>query len=543
MQTVIYARYSSNLQDARSIDDQVRLCRERAQREGWPVVDVFMDYAISGAAGFGEAQRPGLNALLARVAAGGVDQVLSEALDRIARHQADSATIFETLKFNGARIFTLADGEVSELHIGMKGTMDALFRKDLAAKIRRGQSGRVAAGRIPGGLCYGYRKVIRLDAKGNPELGLREVDPEQAEIVRRIFREFNAGLSAVAIARRLNDEGIPSPTDRAWRVSMINGDKVRGNGILHNEIYIGQLVYGRTQMVRDPVTRKRVPKVQPRDRWQRQSVPELRIVDQAQWDSAHAQRAATEGWSYTKKRRPARMLSGLCRCGECGGSFIVIGDDRWGCGEQRSSGRCSMGRSITTVQLERRVLEGLKSRLLDPELVRIYVKEYHEQHARQRAQAANEADRTRRKLRDAQGKIERLVDAISRGADVEEVVVALQAAKADRQRHEAMLAEIDSLPVIALHPNIADDYRARIEKLDEALTGGDAARLEAVPAIRGLIESVTLIPREDARGLDIELTGRLASIIALASGKPVQSVDCMFPVVAEEGLEPPTRGL
>jgi len=51
MRTVLYARFSSTLQNSRSIEDQVALLRERCERESWEVVDVFTDYAISGAAG------------------------------------------------------------------------------------------------------------------------------------------------------------------------------------------------------------------------------------------------------------------------------------------------------------------------------------------------------------------------------------------------------------------------------------------------------------------------------------------------------------
>jgi len=67
MRTLIYARYSSQLQNSRSIDQQIGVCRDRASAEGWPVIDVFTDYAIGGGAGTDESQRPGLAAMLARV--------------------------------------------------------------------------------------------------------------------------------------------------------------------------------------------------------------------------------------------------------------------------------------------------------------------------------------------------------------------------------------------------------------------------------------------------------------------------------------------
>jgi hypothetical protein len=56
----------------------------------------------------------------------------------------------------------LAEGEISELHVSLKGTMNALFLKDLAQKTRRGQRGRVEAGKIPGGNSYGYQIVRRV---------------------------------------------------------------------------------------------------------------------------------------------------------------------------------------------------------------------------------------------------------------------------------------------------------------------------------------------------------------------------------------------
>ncbi|MDF6278483.1 recombinase family protein, partial [Escherichia coli] len=88
-------------------------------------------------------------------ARGEIDLVLAEALDRLSRDQADIAALYKTLSFRGVRILTLAEGEISELHVGLKGTMNQLFLKDLAAKTRRGLRGRVEAGKSGGGNSYG----------------------------------------------------------------------------------------------------------------------------------------------------------------------------------------------------------------------------------------------------------------------------------------------------------------------------------------------------------------------------------------------------
>jgi site-specific DNA recombinase len=95
------------------------------------------------------------------------------ALDRLSRDQEDVAGLFKHLRFAGVRLVTLAEGEISELHVGLKGTMNALFLKDLAAKTHRGLHGRVEDG---GKEHHAKGEVIR---------GGREIDEEQAAIVMR----------------------------------------------------------------------------------------------------------------------------------------------------------------------------------------------------------------------------------------------------------------------------------------------------------------------------------------------------------------------
>ena len=63
------------------------------------------------------------------------------------------------MRFAGVGIVTLSEGEVTNLHVGLKGTMTALYLQDLAEKTRRGLRVRVKAGKSGGGLCYGYDVV------------------------------------------------------------------------------------------------------------------------------------------------------------------------------------------------------------------------------------------------------------------------------------------------------------------------------------------------------------------------------------------------
>ena len=197
--------------------------------------------------------------------AGQFDCVVAEALDRLSRDQEDIAAIYKRLRHADIRLFTLAEGEISELHVGLKGTMNALFLSDLAQKTRRGQRGRVEAGKIPGGNSYGYRIVRRLLDDGSLAAGEREIDPEQAAIVRRIFEEYARGVSPRQIAARLNSERVcSSPRGGQWNASTINGNRQRRNGILNNELYVGRITYNRQRFVKDPDTAKRVARLNPR---------------------------------------------------------------------------------------------------------------------------------------------------------------------------------------------------------------------------------------------------------------------------------------
>ena len=233
MRVSIYARYSSDLQRAASIEDQLLVCTERVVRESWTLVATYTDRGISGASHL----RPGYQELLEGARNGEFDIVLAEALDRISRDQEHVASFFKLMRFAGIRIVTLAEGEISELHVGLKGTMNALFLKDLADKTRRGLRGRVEQGRSGGGLCYGYKIV------DNGERGGREIHQAEAAVVRRIFADFAAGKSPRRIAAELNREGILGPGGRPWGDTTIRGHALRGTGILRNELYVGRLVW------------------------------------------------------------------------------------------------------------------------------------------------------------------------------------------------------------------------------------------------------------------------------------------------------------
>jgi DNA invertase Pin-like site-specific DNA recombinase len=261
----IYARFSTDLQNERSVEDQITLCKEYATREGLAIALQFADRARSGASILG---RDGLLAMLEGARAGDFDVVIVEALDRLSRDMEDLAGLHKRLTFLGIEIRAVHEGQVNTVLVGLRGLVGQLYREDNAHKIKRGMAGRVKQGLYAGGLAYGYAPVT-----GDP--GKRVIVEAEADIVRRIFTEYLAGKSPRKIAADLNNEGVPPPRGKSWNASTINGNRQRGYGILHNEIYGGRLVWNRVRMIKDPDTGKRVSRVNPESEWKYSDVPEL----------------------------------------------------------------------------------------------------------------------------------------------------------------------------------------------------------------------------------------------------------------------------
>ena len=540
MRTLIYARYSSQLQNSRSIDDQIRVCTERAATEGWTVVDVFSDAAIGGAAGTSERQRPGMSALLSRVEAGGIDQVLADTSSRIARNQGDAHHIRDRLNYSGARIFTLGDGEIDAFKGAIKGLLDEQQRKDLAHNIKRGQRGRVAEGRSPAGLAFGYRTANRIDESGRFVRGLREIDEGRAETVRRIFAEYAAGQSPRAIAERLNTGHVPGPRGGLWKASTINGGKKRGDGILRNRLYVGELVHDRTRKVVEPMSRSIRIRPNDVDTWVIQPVPELRILDQSLWVRVQAQLDARTSVQASHQVRGKHLLSGIGRCGICESGWILIRSGYWGCAGTKNGAGCSNTRIISTDRYESRVLSGIRERLLDPEAVELFVQNYHQENARRDREEGRERLGLERKLVSAEGRIDRMVEAIASGARTfPQVRDRMTEASEAIERLKEELAAMDSAKTIALHPALAADYRREVAVLDQALKESDApeTRLRVIPRLRALIDSIALTPSTTGRGVDIEVGGKLARMIELATGRPFDEAG-MLQVERVKGIEP-----
>ncbi|WP_260064351.1 recombinase family protein [Ruegeria sp. B32] len=303
---VIYARFSSDLQNPKSTEDQIRECSAHAKREGWKITEIFQDQGISGAT----AERPGYQALLAAVQARAVDIVLIEHIDRLARDTEHMTAFYKAATHEDVEIHSLGKGKLGILDIGIMGTLAALYLEDLADKTRRGLAGRIERGKSAGGLSYGYRRT--LDDRGDPIKGTLEIDETQAAVVARIFREYADGKSPLRIASDLNADKIPAPRGRDegsghWKQNTINGNRERGTGILNNELYQGRRIWNRLRYSKHPDTGRRVSKLNSPEAWKTQEVPELRIVEEDLWNAVKARQ---EALSKQRGKRTATTKTG-----------------------------------------------------------------------------------------------------------------------------------------------------------------------------------------------------------------------------------------
>lgn len=428
------------------------------------------------------------------------------------------------MRFAGVSIVTLSEGEVSELHIGLKGTMGALYLKDLADKTRRGLRGRVEEGKSGGGLCYGYDVVRHVDPSGETSRGERTINELEANIVRRIFTEYLAGKSSRTIAMVLNGEGVPGPQGSEWGPSTIHGNPKRGTGILNNELYVGKLVWNRLRYLKDPDTGKRVSRPNPETDWVIQDVPDLRIVDQNLWDAVRKRQEELalepgtlpgDNRILNERRRPKHLFTGLVKCGCCGGGYSMISKDMLGCTNARTKGTCDNRLNIRRDTLEQSVLNELDKHLMEPELYKEFCDEFTREVNKARMEARASLDSSAAEIKRIDRELDTLLDLILKGGAADRINAKMVALEARKKELTGFLDSAEEPPPL-LHPNLAKYYHEEIAALHDQL-GNEKTRALAADKVRTLVSRIDLVP--DGAELVIVLRGDLAAILTFASGK------------------------
>jgi len=390
VKVAIYARYSSENQRPESIEDQIRGCEELAAERGYSVdsTHIYRDEAKSGAL----RDRPGLETLLAAARARQFEAVLVDDLSRLSRDNHFLLTLYAEFRFNGVRIISRADSlDSDDLHsklgFQMRGIVNELYLDDLREKTLRGQKGQKARGFTVGEATYGYHSVpvgeMRVDRRGRPRPdGYRMViDPAEAEVVLRIFRDFGEGKAVKALTKELNIEEVQGRRKfrRGWSPSTISR-------ILKNEKYIGRWIWNRSETRRDPKTgrKRKFPKQE--NEWHVSENDELRIVPQDIWERAAARwKEIDHSWPQRRANKvagppqrsyvetnPPHLLSGALQCGACAGTIGQVsgkGTGYYGC-LAAARGACSNKLLVSRRITEKAVLTAVKERLRDPASIR-----------------------------------------------------------------------------------------------------------------------------------------------------------------------------
>lgn len=225
--TALYLRISlDQTGEGLAVERQRKATQRLARQRGWQVVSTFEE-AVSAA---GKKSRPQFAAMLDAIARGEIDAVVAWQLDRLARNARDRLALVEACRDHGVIIALVQGSDMDPTTASGRmtiGILGEVAEHEIAVKSER----QTAA-------------ALQRAEKGRPPLGTRltgytpqgEIVPEEADVVRRVFKLFDSGESLRSIARTLTDEKVPTRTGRPWNPSSIRG-------ILVNPRYAGRAIY------------------------------------------------------------------------------------------------------------------------------------------------------------------------------------------------------------------------------------------------------------------------------------------------------------
>jgi DNA invertase Pin-like site-specific DNA recombinase len=554
-----YARYSTDEQNDKSIDDQNTLCQQIAKRHGdWTFKKEFLfdDRAKSSASMY---DRPGVLALMMAAKSKGFNAVFCESLDRLSRDEEDLPGIFKRLQFHGIDIITLG-GVTTQQDIQIRCLTGPIALKDVRDKVRRHHDARAREGLIPGGIAYGYRK------KPGGQNGEREIDLAEAAVVIRIFREYVSGKSCRDIALGLTRDGIPSPSGaKHWDQGTFTHGRGDSRGMIGNRLYIGIAVWDDYTTIKSPYTGKKVRRKNKPEDVIITDVPHLRIIDQDLWDRAQslnrgrAEKIFGKGGKRTKVSRRTtveNLIAGLLICGQCGGHMRISKSNskrtdapgvlasRVSCAAATSTGTCEHRKSYDLDILERTVLVGVKKHLTSPAALMEYTKAYHERWAERQKAAHIDIPQTQKALNRATVACDNAATAITELGAIPALMQRMKALEVERASLENALEHAKAeTNVIALHPAVIKKFAADIKEIHESLTGKGTTPETMMlfrAAFRNIFDRITVHPTAARKPYEITPLARLTAIMGSELFPTMRTADEML--AEQGGSAVPIRG-
>lgn len=333
----IYVRWSTDDQsEGTTLEVQLEGCRHYCLSQGWVPQEAltFVDDGYSG----GNLLRPAIERLRRLVRNGEVDCVVVLKVDRLSRNIVDAVDLVlnewrDVCYFKSAREPIDTSSDLGRVIFGILAMFADFERSQIRERTHSGKVKRIKDGKqLHGEPAFGYQP------SGNR--GQWAAEPAEAELVRRMFQMAARGMSASAICRQFNGEGLRTRAGKEWSIRGVLW-------ILHNRLYIGEAVFGRSQLkVRQSPERRtkteRIYRDEPLVHVETQAAPPL--ISQALFDRVQAQldrnRAARREYG-ARSLSSRHLLVGLARC-RCGGTLVTKQQKRWAdyyCHNARS-GRC-----------------------------------------------------------------------------------------------------------------------------------------------------------------------------------------------------------
>lgn len=335
-----YIRVSTEDQAEYSPDSQIRLIREYAARNEMVVPDEYL-FADEGISGKSTKNRTQFNRMIgiAKREPKPFEAILLWKFSRFARSRQDSIVYKTMLRRQlGIDVISiteaLSDNKMSILMEAIIEAMDEYYSINLAEEVSRGMSEKVGRGEPVSIPSFGYRMVEKRYV----------IDPEQAELVRMIFKEYLAGKSITGIARKMNAMGISTNRGNPWAGRTVEY-------VLNNPVYQGKIRWtpGRGEAKDDGTTKTILPGIHEA------------IIDEETWKRVQRRKKQQQrGYSHTKQepRQGEYLLRGLVHCAACGGMLIKLGKANLQC-VNYNHGRCNTSHSISIQKLYAIVLSGI----------------------------------------------------------------------------------------------------------------------------------------------------------------------------------------
>ncbi len=381
---VIYARFSCEKQTEQSIEGQIRVCNEFAERNGYTIVHHYIDRATSGKTD----HRKEFQDMIKDSAKGGFDFVLVYKLDRFARNRYDSAINKAVLKKNGVRVLSacehITDSPEGIILEAMIEGYAEYYSADLAQKVSRGMRESSLKGQYTGGsVLFGYKVVDKKIF----------IDEQERIIVKKIFNDFLAGKQLKDITLWLNEAGIKTHTGSMFHISRVSG-------MLRNEKYIGRCV------IKGQLYENIYPK----------------LIDEDVFQTAQERLKLNERNSNRVRAYDEFLLTGKLFCAHCGD--MMTGENGTGqsgakyfyykCATKKKNTRACESRAFHKKELEDIVYKQILQSMKEPEyLDRVAVEVADTYNAN--IEKSLELKTYQTQLKEVERKIENLMNAICDG--------------------------------------------------------------------------------------------------------------------------------